>query len=623
MADILNRLLLDTKNFDAKLSNSKKGVNDYQSSVVSMAKTAGAGVLAFAGTIGIAVGASEAFTKTVNSSQTTGDAWVKMQDQMKASVDSFFASIAMGNFSGFLSNLQNVIDKAGDLSTILDNLGTKTLFNNSEVNGLNTKYQIELNLAKARNISDEERNKHLEKAKGYLSEMVSSQGSLSSANKDAAYATLQTEITKQGLNRNVSNEAWNYLIKDSNRANVERHAATYNNKVKSYEDQILKSKRFDTKLETYVDTPETADLKRQLSSYKNDAKNAFNKMTSVFIQMKDGSNDAVGNALKMLDAANNLEVSMSQKQLEIDNTDAKINGSYNSQNGGKGGKDGKNTPPPVGSIAAIDVELSKLNKELISATTMQARIAVQTTINELEAKKISLKIAVDKGAFAAKYGENQLSNVSLAEIAGVVNSGSRNTKGSKGMDLKETGKIKSPINKKDVNVLEQYQENLYGISSIMQSMSGVMGENAAAWLNWGASLLSSIGAALPAIEKLIPALAAKAGGEAVVGAASSGPLGWLTAGAAAASILAVFASLPAFAGGGVIENGSTFGDMNLARVNAGEMILNPMQQGNLFRLLNGGSNASTNGNGAVSFRIHGKDLVGVLSNYNSQKNKVR
>lgn len=72
MADIINRLLLDTNNFDAKLSSSKKGVNDYQSSVIGMAKTAGVGMLKFAGAIGVVTGASEVFTKTINSSQVTG-----------------------------------------------------------------------------------------------------------------------------------------------------------------------------------------------------------------------------------------------------------------------------------------------------------------------------------------------------------------------------------------------------------------------------------------------------------------------------------------------------------------------------------------------------------------------
>ena len=52
MADIITRLLLDTKNFDAKLDRSKSSVNSFQGGISNMAKTAGAGVLKFAGTLG-------------------------------------------------------------------------------------------------------------------------------------------------------------------------------------------------------------------------------------------------------------------------------------------------------------------------------------------------------------------------------------------------------------------------------------------------------------------------------------------------------------------------------------------------------------------------------------------
>ena len=45
MADIITRLLLDTKNFDAKLDRSKSSVNSFQGGISNMAKTAGAGYL--------------------------------------------------------------------------------------------------------------------------------------------------------------------------------------------------------------------------------------------------------------------------------------------------------------------------------------------------------------------------------------------------------------------------------------------------------------------------------------------------------------------------------------------------------------------------------------------------
>lgn len=123
MADIINRLLLDTNNFDAKLSSSKKGVNDYQSSVTGMAKTAGAGILKFAGAIGVVAGASEVFTKTINSSQVTGDAWAATIGSAKTTVDEFFTSLSTGDFTGFIGGLDEIISKAKDTISALDQLG--------------------------------------------------------------------------------------------------------------------------------------------------------------------------------------------------------------------------------------------------------------------------------------------------------------------------------------------------------------------------------------------------------------------------------------------------------------------------------------------------------------------
>ena len=86
------------------------------------------------------------------------------------------------------------------------------------------------------------------------------------------------------------------------------------------------------------------------------------------------------------------------------------------------------------------------------------------------------------------------------------------------------------------------------------------------------------------------------------------------------ALIAAAASLPAFANGGIVGGNSYIGDKVLARVNSGEMILNQKQQKNLFSMLN---NGSVNGGGQVKFKIEGKELVGVLKNYNNIKGKVQ
>ena len=114
--------------------------------------------------------------------------------------------------------------------------------------------------------------------------------------------------------------------------------------------------------------------------------------------------------------------------------------------------------------------------------------------------------------------------------------------------------------------------------------------------------------------------------EAISGATKSGaqlpfPLNIVAIAAGLAAVIAGIAMIGSFADGGVIGGNSFHGDNMFARVNAGEMILNNKQQGNLFRLLDGGGVASNNGTPTV--KIKGSDLYVALNNYGSKMGKIR
>lgn len=114
--------------------------------------------------------------------------------------------------------------------------------------------------------------------------------------------------------------------------------------------------------------------------------------------------------------------------------------------------------------------------------------------------------------------------------------------------------------------------------------------------------------------------------EAISGATKSGaqlpfPLNIVAIAAGLAAVIAGIAMIGSFADGGVIGGNSFHGDNMFARVNAGEMILNNKQQGNLFRLLDGGGVASNTGIPTV--KIKGSDLYVALNNYGSKMGKIR
>lgn len=104
-------------------------------------------------------------------------------------------------------------------------------------------------------------------------------------------------------------------------------------------------------------------------------------------------------------------------------------------------------------------------------------------------------------------------------------------------------------------------------------------------------------------------------------AASLGPWGWaafsLAGLAQVASVISQIHSLSGYADGGIIGGGSTHGDTILSRLNAGEMVLNPRQQSNLFKAIDSGDFGFDNQSEAptVQFKIKGNDLYGVLKNF--------
>ena len=102
-----------------------------------------------------------------------------------------------------------------------------------------------------------------------------------------------------------------------------------------------------------------------------------------------------------------------------------------------------------------------------------------------------------------------------------------------------------------------------------------------------------------------------------------GPFGWLAfVGAGLAAVATTISQIKSFADGGIIEGNQFHGDGMLARVNAGELILNKTQQGNLFRMLDGGV-AAGGGGGRVEFQISGTTLKGVLNNYDKKMDRLR
>lgn len=177
--------------------------------------------------------------------------------------------------------------------------------------------------------------------------------------------------------------------------------------------------------------------------------------------------------------------------------------------------------------------------------------------------------------------------------------------------------------------VETYKERMESVSSAVGSFGSAFNSLGEAIGGTGGAMLEMAGQTMQAVAQIIPQIVALIGakeGEALAsGTASASGLPFPANIAAIASIIATITALFAsfagkFADGGIISGGSFHGDKLLARVNAGEMILNQSQQAALFRALDGGYSSSS---GKVEFEISGSKLKGVLRNYDNKLSKIK
>lgn len=253
---------------------------------------------------------------------------------------------------------------------------------------------------------------------------------------------------------------------------------------------------------------------------------------------------------------------------------------------------------PEGSIADLDYQIREQQKKLVSATTTEARVSVQETINELESKKIRLQAEVETAIFQkgrTDHGLVEEREPNLGSLAG-------------GIDL---GNIEIPSLQDNISEANDYASSLANVVSAFSMITKAQQADEASVSQWALQSISNIAGVISKVQEL-------AISHGVASAAKLPPPFNITAMTSIVStIIGIFASMPKFANGGIVGGNSYFGDKLLARVNSGEMILNKGQQAKLYRMTEDNRNGIT-----IGFdRVRGSDIYLSLKNYLKETGK--
>ena len=192
--------------------------------------------------------------------------------------------------------------------------------------------------------------------------------------------------------------------------------------------------------------------------------------------------------------------------------------------------------------------------------------------------------------------------------------------------------------KEQSDKFDRQKESLQGLADVSSAVGNSFSTLGNIFKQTGddaaAAAMNVIGITAQATAEIIPniikLIGAKQGEAMANGAASASARPFPENIVAIASIIAtvvstfanIMSAVGAFADGGIVGGGNLHGDKVLARLNGGEMVLNPTQQAKLFRTIeqgNIGNNTETVSQ--VKWKIKGSDLYGTLSNYKSIKMK--
>lgn len=581
---IVARLQLDSKDYDKKLAESKKKTSDFS-------KGGGASVAdmmgkfkALAGAVAACKAAQEVFNATIQSSQTIGDAYTVVVSQCKGAVEEFVYAMANADFSGFNDGLKGIFKNAKDAAQAMDALGNAQISFDYLTAGYKSDFKTNMGTAKDKSKSLSDRQAAYDAALGNLDDI----GEAVQTYTDKAIKAVVESAQAKGNNINES-----FITRE----NIDR---------------VFK---LDLSANGDAEKKALADRYKEFKKVSKEMREQERLATNYSQQLTIG-NVPYARRGEIIEKQRAAETKAAELRARINSDDMQMAALYNAMLV-------KGTDEWLKGLADLVVKADNANAQYQELKTSSLEVANALGVAATEAAKLRAEAIAADNALKSEADRTRNFTPKQVQMAGV---GGATTE-PLATSIEPMAMVIPPEAAESVESIGEAAysstDAINGLGSAMSSLSGLVGEDAAAWLDWGANLMSSIAAAIPAIGALTSAKSTETAantGAAASGAASSVAsipvVGPVLAVAAVASILAALAAIPKpqkFATGGVVGGGMMAGDNVLIRANSGEVVLTKQMAGNIGDALKSGM-----GGGKVEFEIRGDKLYGILNNYNKR-----
>lgn len=606
----------DFSQHDRTLKNSANKVYDYKKQVESAKKGIGDFTKKFgplAGQIGLAVSAMGMFKNAITATEKGSDAFDRTLYTLKSSVNHFYASLTNGTgLQSFLRDLDDIKDAARAAFNALDDLDTAKMWKNNRIKKLQADIAENLVVVNDPTASASDRKKAQQDIK-VANEKIKALSMDLIEYMQNAYYTMISELAGGNLDKHTAD----WLMKSRENDNGE----TIRKRIKELEAQYKTEK-------TYKTVPGGSITGYQQGYYEMTWRKGAEwaeKTVAEFQRFLDNTDkNGIAPVLDIQSQINDLRISNANMERKTQKATNK------NVDGGKKSDKPKLPEYEAGSIADLKAQLAEIDKKL------ENQVLSEEEINNLMLERNNLVGDID-------YYESlrDSSQEIQGELEGEIDMWDAVTKAYKQAGLDRDGILKEQEARvkwhfeqeaESVKVLEDALKHLEDVASefgdafgsfgeIFESINEIFYEGESTALQYFSKISSGIGKLIPQLMQIYTANQAAALAQGI--SSASGlmfPYNLAAIATVVSTILATFASLPKFADGGIVGGNLRFGDRNIARVNAGEMILNGSQQRNLFAMLNNGNTSASGQN--VTFTLRGEELVGLISNTMNRKNRV-